>query len=345
MSIATLGDIITKTRKLTSSGNSFQLTDAQIKDYINSFYLYDLPEQFRSLKLQDIYTFDTIMGIDTYPFDSESYYTVQQPCFCAKRQIAFFTDPASFYRFNTNYAWQIQDFFDIGDGGAGPYSGFTSAKPIVRSANNNPTNLNYPASRVQNILITVNTATGTLNVTDSPNGNNSIVGTLIGDCLAGGTINYQTGEIAGLTFTSIVPAGNQIQIQYCPVQLTIPIAIMFFQNQFTLRPVPDRGYTIELVAYRQPTQAMAATAANQGTPELKEWWELVAVGAAKKIYEDRLDTDGIQMMDKMLKERYSINMTRTYAQIGSAQRVPTIFADQLGQGAQTGGGGSLYGSI
>lgn len=344
MSIATLGDIITKIRKLTSSGNSFQLTDAQIKDYINSFYLYDLPEQFRSLKLEDIYTFDTIAGVNVYAFDSELYYTVQQPCFCAKRQIALFSDPASFYSFNTSYAWQIQDFFAIGDGSDGPYAGLTSAHPMVRSANNDPTNLNYPAGRVQNILITVNTSTGTLNVTDTPVGNNSLIGNLIGDCTAG-TINYQTGQITGLRFTSIVPSGNQIQIQYSPVQFTIPVSIMYFQDQFTLMPPPDRGYTIELVAYRQPTQAMADTAANQGSPELKEWWELVAVGAAKKIYEDRLDTDGIQMMDKMLKERYSINMTRTYAQIGSAQRVPTMFADQLGYGGQTGGGGGFYGSV
>jgi hypothetical protein len=33
-------------------------------------------------------------------------------------------------------------------------------------------------------------------------------------------------------------------------------------------------------------------------------------------------------MDKMLKERYDIAYTRTYAQVGT-QRVSTIFADQL----------------
>ena len=188
--------------------------------------------------------------------------------------------------------------------------------------NNNPANINYPVSRVQNILITANISNGsTLNVTDDGSGN------LIGDA-ASGAIDYGTGAITNLVFTQNVPSGNPIQIQYNPVQLSIPLSILFFQNQFTLRPVPDRGYTIELTAYRQPSQALANTAAFAGNPELSEWWEAIAVGAAKKIYEDRLDSDGVALMDKMLRERYALADTRTYAQIGN-QRVSTIFADQL----------------
>ena len=189
---------------------------------------------------------------------------------------------------------------------------------FATSANNA---INYPASRVQNILITSNVANGnTLNVTDDGNGN------LIGDCFSG-TINYGTGQITNLVFTESVPGGNQIQIQYNPVTPSIPLSILFFQNQFTLRPVPDQGYTVELIAYRQPTQALMAAPALTGTPELSEWWECIAIGAAKKIFEDRLDSDGINFADKMLKERYAIVYTRTYAQMGK-QRINTIFADQ-----------------
>lgn len=337
--------IIAKVRRLTGSADPFQLPDVPdltnpysvgISDYINSFYLYDFPAQYRALKLKDRYTFDTIVGIDTYTFDSEHYTTVEQPCYCAKREIALFNDPWSFYALNFN--WQYQNNFATGGGVTGPYNGLTSAKPILRSINNNPNlnvNPNYAASRVQNILITANISNGvTLNVTDDGLGN------LIGDCLttspANGTINYGTGQITNLNFTQAVPAGNPIQIQYNPFQASIPLSILFFQNQFTLRPVPDRGYTIELIAYRQPSQALANTPAFSGSPELSEWWECIAVGAAKKIYEDRLDSDGVAMMDKMLAERYSSAITRTWAQLGK-QRVNTIFADQLtynyGQGS------------
>lgn len=345
MSIATLADIIAKARRLSSSGSSLQLTDNQVIDYINSFYLYDLPAEFRSLKLQDKYTFNTQRGIDTYPFDSEHYTTVSMPCYCAKREIKLFTDPWSFYGLNFN--WQMQETFTQGDSTIGPYTGTATAAPLLRSTRNSPMvssplwpttpyfpNPNQPVfneaipSRVQNILITANTSLGvTQNITDDGNGN------LIGD--GSGTINYDTGAI-DVTFNSGVPAGQNIQIQYNPTQvMAIPLSIMFFQDQFTLRPVPDKGYTIELTAYRQPSQALLGTSDPTnpnmaGVPELREWWELLAAGAAKKIYEDRLDSDGIQLMDKMIFERYAVAEARTYAQIGS-ESIPTLFSDQLKQ--------------
>lgn len=353
MSIATLNDIILKVRRLTGSGNSLQLTDSQIIDYINSFYLYDFPAQYRSLKLKDKYIFNTQRGIDTYPFDSDHYSTVEMPCYCMHREIKLFQDPWSF--FGVNFNWQQQQNFTSGDGTTGPYSGTLTGTPIIRSVNNNPsvtTTLSptttfpsgYPASfpqtnigRVQNILITANVALGdTLNVTDDGAGN------LIGDCTAG-TIDYDSGAISGLVFTSAVPQGNEIQCQYNPVQPSIPLSILFFQNQFTLRPVPDRGYTIELIAYRLPSQAMLGstdpdTPSLSGRPELQEWWETIAFGAAKKVYEDRLDPDGVALMDKGLQERYALNETRTYAQLGK-QRISTIYADQLSYNYGSGGWG------
>lgn len=358
MSIATLNDIISKIRRLTVSANDLQLTDAQIIDYINSFYLYDLPAHFRSLKLKDKYTFNTQRGIDTYPFDSEHYTTIEMPCYCMKREIALFTDPWSFY--GVNFNWQQQQNFTQGDGTTGAYTGTVSSTPIIRSTYNNPvvktplspTSAYYPdpisaqpdfsdsaiPSRVQNMLITTNVALGTtLNVTDDGAGN------LIGDC-SSGTIDYESGLISNLVFTQAVPAGSDIQIQYNPATLSIPLSILFFQNQFTLRPVPDRGYTMELVAYRQPSQALLGTTDPadpnyNGNPELREWWELIAFGAAKKFYEDRLDPDGVMLMDKSLRERYDVAETRTYAQIGK-QRISTIFADQLSYNYGSGGFGN-----
>lgn len=358
MSIATLNDIINKARRMTGTGNSFQLTNSQIIDYINSFYLYDLPSQFRSLKLKDKYTFNTIRGIDTYPFDSEHYTTVEMPFYCMKREIKLFQDPWSFY--GVNFNWQQQQNITQGNGTAGPYTGTLSNTPVIRSVWNNPmvktptspTAAYYPTptnpdfsdsavpSRVQNILITANSSLGTTqNATDDGNGN------IIGD--ATGTIDYNTGAIS-ITFTNGVPSGENIQVQYNPATLSIPLAIMFFQNQFTLRPVPDKGYTVELVAYRQPSQALLGSTDPDspnlsGIPELREWWELLAVGAAKKIFEDRWDADGVALMDKTLNERYAVAEARTYAQIGS-QRMNTIFADQLsynyGSGWGFGSGGS-----
>jgi hypothetical protein len=320
MAIATLDAIRTKFRRLTVSGSDFQITDSEIDDYINSFYLYDFPAQFRSLKLKDVLTFVTTQNQDVYPFDSENYTTVQNPCYVAKREVALFRDPWSFYA--NWFNWQQFVNFAYGDGTVGPYTTSTlQSVPMLMSANNdvaiNPNHI----SRVQNVLITANTASGTLNVTDDGTG-------LLYDCATGtaaGTINYQTGAIS-VTFTAAVPSGNNIQIQYNPTTPSIPLAIMFYQNQFTLRPVPNAGYTVEVTAYRLPSAAIANP--NNYYPELNEWWETIAFGAAKKFYEDRIDMDGVAMMDKGLAERYALNDTRTYAQLGS-QRINTLFAPQL----------------
>lgn len=369
-SFPTLADAITKTRKLTGSSNSFQVTDEYIVQQMQSFYLYDLPAKFRSLKLKDIYTFTTNIGQDVYPFNSELYITVNQPCYCAKREIKLFTDPWNFY--GVNYNWQQQTNFSVGNGTRGPYSGFTNARPFVASVNNDPgsqsnPNLYFPQSRVQNILITANVvdANGvgnTQNVTDDGQGNliqifqtsnntNQKFGwtyyrkyAAVDPNVSGtATINYQTGEISGLYFDEIIEEGTPIQIQYNPKKLSIPLAIMNYQNQLTLAPVPDAGYTIELTCYRQPIQALLASNLT-GNPELSEWWEILSVGAAKKIYEERLDSEGVMFIDKMLKERYDIIETRTYAQIGQ-QRIRTIYTDQLTYNYGTGGPTSSFGSL
>src|SRR5579862_8880845 len=117
----TLANAITKTRKLTGSSNLFQTTDNYIVQQMQSFYLYDLPAKFRSLKLKDIYTFTTNVGQDVYPFNSELYTTVNMPCYCAKREIKLFTDPWSFY--GANFNWQQMNQFASGNGTQGATSG------------------------------------------------------------------------------------------------------------------------------------------------------------------------------------------------------------------------------
>jgi hypothetical protein len=366
----TLADAVTKTRKLTGSSNSFQVTDTYIVQQMHSFYSYDLPAKFRSLKLKDIYTFTTNVGQDIYPFNSELYTTVNQPCYCAKREIKLFTDPWNFY--GVNYNWQQFTNFASGNGTTGSYSGFTTAAPLVASFNNDPgpqtnRNLFFPQGRVQNVLITANVigtngVGQTQNVTDDGQGNliqifqtsnsgNQQYGwtyyrqyaSSTPNTAGNATINYQTGEITGLIFSQAIPQGTTIQIQYNPKQFSIPLAIMFYQNQFTLAPVPDAGYTVELTCYRQPIQALIA-ADMTGNPELSEWWEILAVGAAKKIFQNRLDDDGTRFMNEMLRERYDHIESRTYAQIGQ-QQIHTIYTDQLTYNYGSGGQTSSFGSI
>lgn len=354
MTVGNLQDIIEKIRILSASGNSDQVTDEKIVKYINSFYLYDLPNEFRNLKLQDVYTFNTIQNVDTYPFDFDHWETIEAPAYCSKTPMILFQNKTSFYQYN--WKAMMQQNFSIGDGTTGPYSFTVQNYPITPSVNNNPiadTQLSstqifpggYPPtfdentiSRQQNILISANTATSSLHVTDDGAGN------LIGDCVAGGTINYFTGAVAGLFFTQAVPSGNNVSIQYLQSVLGKPYVILFYQNQFTVRPVPDQAYSIEISAYRRPSQALLGTTSNtapnlSGRPELFEWWELIAFGVAKKLYQDRLDDVGVMQMQKYYDEKLSDCNTRTYGQLCKRQSV-TLFRDetrpQIGLGQNSG---------
>jgi hypothetical protein len=342
MTVGNLQDIIEKIQEVSASGNSNQVTLTKIIKYINSYYLYDLPNEFRNLKLKDVYTFNTIQNVDTYPFDFEHWETVEAPAFSNKAPMSLYQDKTQFYTYNW-YSQQNQNIA-VADGTAGPYSFTTQSSPILASVNNNPitdTQLSntqiFPAgypptfrepniSRIQNILISANTATSSLHVTDDGAGN------LIGDCLAGGTVDYQTGIVANLVFTQAVPSGNNITMQYLQAVQGQPFTMLFFQDQFVVRPVPDQAYTIEVTAYRRPSQALLGTVSLEspnlnGRPEQYDWWELIVFGVAKKLYQDRLDDVGADLMQKYHDEKLSQCNTRSYAQLGS-RCMATIFRDE-----------------
>ena len=344
MTVGILQDIIEKVRVLSASGNSSTVTDEKIVKHINSYYLYDFPDDLRVLKLKDVYTFNTIQGVDVYPFDFDGWSSVNSPAYIAKEQAPLFQDKQSFYSYYNNV--QSLETFDSGDGTKGPYDGNTQAFPMRRSVYNNPmatTNIapssiqpsGYPPSfgnanisRIQNILISANTADSTLHVTDDGDGN------LIGNCSAG-TIDYLTGEIDGLVFKTAVPDGEDINIQYTQTTFGRPWGILFYQNQFILSSVPDQAYTVEIEAFREPSQALLGTTSNtafdlSGRPEEFGWWELIAFGVAKKLYQDRLDMDGVQMMQVFIDEQVSQARTKTYAQLGSRQ-IPTMYRDAMNQ--------------
>lgn len=318
MTVATLQDIINKIRRLTGSANDLSLTDNQIKDYINSYYLYDLPAEFRSLQLKDVYTFTTERGVSTYTWDSENYLSVETPVYLNKREIALFFNEREFYGYvpADMYSQNITQ----GNGSTGPYTGTLQNTPIIPSVNNNPANSSYPASRVLNFFIGANSSFGSSQtVSDISSG---ATGTLTGD--GTGSINYNTGALS-VTFSAVVPSGEDITVNYLSQQLARPIGILYLQNQLTLSPPPDQVYVVEVTVYRKPTDVLLESSAN--SPELKEWWELIAAGAAKKVFEDRSDDEGVAQMMRMMAERYSVVETRTYVQLGN-ERVPTIFASQ-----------------
>ena len=83
MPTSTLAAIRAKVRKLTGRNSTTQITDAEIDEYVNTYYVFDMPDYLKFLKLKDVFTFQTTPFIDTYAFDTAAYMYCSPPATCA----------------------------------------------------------------------------------------------------------------------------------------------------------------------------------------------------------------------------------------------------------------------
>jgi len=74
---------------------------------------------------------------------------------------------------------------------------------------------------------------------------------------------------------------------------------------------------------QRPSELLAS---NQ-MPELAEWWQYIAYGAAKKIFEDRMDLESVQLIIPEFKKQEDLILRRTIKQY-SNERSSTIYTDQ-----------------
>lgn len=151
-------------------------------------------------------------------------------------------------------------------------------------------------------------------------------------------INYITGQYS-VTFP-LAPGNLQpINSQVEPQSVGRPLAMLFYDDQFTLRPVPDQPYRINFEVYQRPTQLLQTTS----FPELEEYWQFISYGAAKKIFEDRMDLDSVQLILPEYQNQMNLCLRRTIVQY-SNERIATIYTNQSESGYGPGwwyGGGSF----
>ncbi len=145
-------------------------------------------------------------------------------------------------------------------------------------------------------------------------------------------INYITGQYV-VTFTTAPAAGIGINSQTVPVNPAQPQALLFYDGEFFVRPVPDQTYRVDMEVWVQPTALLGQT----DTPELAEWSQLIAWNAAKKIFEDRMDYESINQIMPSLKEQEMLVNRRTIVQ-QTSQRVATIYSEQSRTGYNGGFG-------
>lgn len=149
-------------------------------------------------------------------------------------------------------------------------------------------------------------------------------------------INYLTGEFI-VSFPTAPASGVTIDSQTIPTNPTLPQALLFFDGEFIVRPVPDQSYRVDMEVFMQPIELLQ----NTDVPELKEWWQLIAFNSAKKVLEDRNDYDTLSKMMPSLREQENLVNRRTIVQ-QTGQRTATIYTENTpgmyGSGFYNGGG-------
>lgn len=309
---STLGDIRAKVRRLTGSPDVTQLTDVQIDEAVNTYYIYDFPEHLKLFNLKEEYEFYTQPNVDTYPFPRNTYRTVTPPAYIAGYQSFWSQSEEQFYRIYPHL--EFIEEVGSGNGTAGPYAFTFSNTPFLRgyTAPGNPTTI------FSQVLVSGVDSGGTNQIARDDGAGGWIDEE--GNALVG-TVNYVTGA-ASVTFAQ--PITGAINAQNIPYQAQRPQAILFFNDIFFLRPVPDQAYKVQMEAFRTPTQLIAAG----DEPLLNEWWQYLAYGGAKKILEDRLDVDGLAKILPLLEEQQRLVLRRTLVQ-QTTERTATIYTEQV----------------
>lgn len=294
---ATLKDIRLKVRRVTARPSPNQISDAEIDDYVNNFYIYDLPEHLRLFNLKTDYTINITFGEDRYAFDRNTYLSVQAPLYIAGYESQYYQDKQTFYQFYPMI--QTPQNLTVGTGVVGPYSGTIAALPIIK----------------RSVYITALDGSGTtLHCEDDGSGN------LVGD-VTSGTVDYYTGWVSNLVWISPIPSGNIINEQSVASEFARPQAVLFYEDYFWVRPVPDGGYQMKMTAFIKPTELLAGS----DKPILEEWWQLLAYGAALKIFEDNLDMESYQKVYTLFDQHMRLVERRTLKQL-STQRANTIYS-------------------
>jgi hypothetical protein len=361
---STLQAIQTKVRRLTRSPSTAQLTDVDLQNYINTFVVYDFPEQLRTFNLkqqfsficnpyQDVYVTDTSLNINNPLYNFQNLYlTVHPPVYIAGFPAFYTQSREQFYNIYPTIN-NILSIGTFGDGGTMTFSGVitNNTGPSTPAVQNQSTVLLQNNVLFSSIDIFGNgLSLIDVPIQDSTTGNPTVEGNLY---IPGteptelplfldpsNNINYVTGQFT-ITFPTAPAAGQFINSQTVPLVTALPQSMLFYQDQFTLRPIPDQPYRINFEVFVRPTALL-----NLGqTPQLEEYWQYIAYGAAKKIFEDRMEMESVQMIMPEFKTQERLCLRRTLVQYAN-ERSATIYTEASGGAGGwgwwgTGGGGSF----
>jgi hypothetical protein len=326
--VSTLAQIQTMIRKLTRSVSESQITTPQINEYIDTFVLHDLPANIAHNFLKTTFTFYTKPGVDTYGnstvvgddfFDFKNIYTsIRQPVFVNGNRAFFSQSRDEFYGL---YPLLTPPTNEVLSNGTNTYAGKLSIYNSTGSTTNYAILRNTVYFAAQNLLGEPFKVYDT-GVTDPITG----LGELTGN--GTGTIDYDTGDYT-IVFNQI-PAATTYVVSSCYTYTAAqPTMILFYDTQLILRPVPDKVYKIQIGAIMRPS-SMGADGTTH--PDLDDWSEYIALGAAMKIYRDRFDFESANALKEDFRKQEIVCMRRVIRQQTDLRSTTNIMSNQYSNG-------------
>lgn len=310
-----------KVRKLTKALTDDRLSDDDIDTYIDTFMLYDMPNILQLDSLKKIFSFYTTPGVDTY---DTTTIAPTNPLYNFKNKVISLESPVYISGLISRLFQSQMPFF--------AYYTYPSSDSTITTgdgvtANYNGTLTGFPFLQNEVFFTSVDANGASLVVKDIPQidavtGQRIDLGNLVvadNDTVIVGTFNYATG-VYNFTFPFAPATGENVDSHTVSITTSIPTDVLFFDNAFTVRPVPDKVYKVQITATVRPTQLIEDT----DVPELEQWWQYICYGASKKAFEDRGSTEGVRRILPEMENQKILCMRRTIESIAQ-QRPATVF--------------------
>jgi len=297
MSTWTLADIRQKVRQVTGRFSSNEITNTQLDDYINKYYTLTFPAEVKLEQKHVYYSFTTAANQAFYDQPETTFTNFEPPATVNNLQLLWYQDPSYFFENNPLQYTFLTPW--TGDGSTLLFSTTVTGFPI------------YPGT------LTISDTVELFQDTNEDWTESNVV--ITGDQGGTATINYDTGSVS-VTFATAPTNGQLINLNYVIFQPGRPQAILMYNNQFQLFPVPDQAYIVEMRAYSVVTELTSAT----DTPDLNEWGPAIAYGAARDIFSDYGELDSYAETTQLYKEQIAYVLKRTNQDLLNTRSTPNF---------------------
>ncbi len=110
-----------------------------------------------------------------------------------------------------------------------------------------------------------------------------------------GTVDYVSGQFNFTLPPGIsLGAGQLFTVWVSQYQTGRPYCLLFWNNEFTIRPIPKLIHKVEVEIYLTPIQFLEST----DQPILAQWAQYLSYLSAQEILRDRQDLDGVAALEE-----------------------------------------------